>query len=77
MAESFNEFTKNFINHAIEKKPVLEIGFAYGNVVAESLSKKISITANDLREEHLKILDSTIKREGQGNNFGAVGEKSK
>jgi len=50
-------------NEAHPDKSVLEIGCGYNNIVIEALQKGVgSYTANDISEEHLKILRARVNQ---------------
>ena len=57
MKQSMDEFSEDFINLAKEaKKPVLEIGAAYGWYTHKVMEQDIDIIAADLSQEHLEVL---------------------
>lgn len=57
MKQSMDEFSEDFIELAKNaKKPVLELGSAFGYFTIEALKHNIDIIAADLSAEHLEIL---------------------
>ena len=57
IAEQFDTFTQDFIDHAEkEKGPVLEVGCAFGNVILKLIEKGVHTFANDITQKHLDIL---------------------
>jgi predicted SAM-dependent methyltransferase len=52
-----DDVLQSFIEYAAHcKKPVLEIGAAYGNACIKALAKGASVIANDIDERHLLLL---------------------
>src|SRR5579883_1170026 len=58
--------SKAFIDYAkIAKKPMLDIGCAYGAVVIPAILNGGTVIGCDLDKEHLKILEESLPKEYQ------------
>jgi SAM-dependent methyltransferase len=61
MLEELDDFSLEFISHAIKKAgPSLDVGCAFGVATIPAILKGAKIVANDVHKEHLTILSSKI-----------------
>ncbi len=64
MTTFLDPFSEMFVDYSTTcKKPVLEIGAAYGIASLKALSKGVTVVSNDLDPRHLKILERKCPEE--------------
>lgn len=75
MTQFLDEYSLKFIDHPNSAdKPLLEIGAAFGVATLEALKRGATVIANDLDQEHLKILQNLCPEQYKCNLMLAPGK---